>query len=136
MRNVTSRDRVRAASPTLGIVIVLLILAYLTSPTWMQWAVAGTAFVLGPIAGSSAWQYVHNGLAYALLAAIVWLVWLFVRQARASRAFPVIAARRIRAGLCGACEYSLPQLQSSRESFVVCPECGAAWRPPQPGPGA
>lgn len=41
----------------------------------------------------------------------------------------------IRSGLCASCAYRIDNLTPRQDGCVVCPECGAAWRPaPTPDP--
>lgn len=64
------------------------------------------------------------GILVALLPAIWW------RGPRLGR-----AARRL--GLCWSCGYDLRGMTPDPDGCTVCPECGAAWRlPDPPGPGA
>ena len=129
MLGVTSRDRERVASPIARFTLVASIVLLLTSALWMHWAAFGIAFALNAL-GVKANHELYRILVFTLLTMIICSGWSFASQSRPARANRVIAARRVASGLCGACECPLEALNESHETLVVCPECGAAWRPP------
>ena len=56
------------------------------------------------------------------------LAWMVIPHAIGTEPAWFIA-RMIRAGRCPACAYPLAGLAPQADGCIVCPECGAAWRP-------
>lgn len=108
------RERVRRTAFLLGIIYLFALLIFIPILVMMSGAAAppvGTEVIL-----------------VVLCVVPAFVVWHFIARGAPGRMRSVL----IRLGRCASCGYALTGLTSEDDGCTVCPECGSAWKLPDP----